>query len=69
LDLEAEPIQAVQNVEINGQPGVLLQLGVNEAQVTLQEVVWEEGDLILALSAGQLTETDLLRIARSIHKE
>ena len=69
LDLEAEPIRTVQDVEINGRPGVLLQLGAGQAPVALQEVVWEEGDLILALSADHLTEADLLRVARSLRKE
>jgi len=30
-----------------------------------QEVVWEQGDLILALSTTSLTEEELMRAARS----
>jgi hypothetical protein len=64
MNLEASPIQDVQDVDINGQPGVLLQVGT---ATPWQEVVWEQGDLILALSAPDLSEAELLRIARSIH--
>jgi hypothetical protein len=66
LNLEASPIQDVQDVEVNGQPGVLLKLGPDRAKASWQEVVWEQGALILALSATNLTEQDLLRIAASV---
>jgi hypothetical protein len=66
LNLEASPIQNVEDIEINGQPGVLLQLGDSRAKATWKEVVWEQGDLILALSATHLTETELLDMARSV---
>jgi hypothetical protein len=66
LNLEAAPIQGVQDVDINGHAGVLLQLGADERQTAWQEVVWEQGDLILALYATDLTQADLLRIARSV---
>jgi hypothetical protein len=66
LNLQAAPIQTVEDVDINGQPGVLLRLGSAKAQAAWQEVVWEHGDLILALSASDLREVDLLAIARSV---
>lgn len=66
LDLRAAPIQGVQDVDVNGQPGVLLRLGTDGVQTAWQEVVWEQDDLILALSATDLAEADLLRIARSV---
>jgi hypothetical protein len=66
MNLQATPIQDVLDVDVNGQPGVLLRLGTDRSGPGWQEVVWEQGDLILALSASELTEADLLRIARSI---
>jgi hypothetical protein len=66
MNLEATPIKDVQDVDVNGQAGVLLQLGTAKGAATWQEVVWEQGDLILALSAADLSEADLLRIARSV---
>jgi len=66
LNLEASPIHDVQDVDINGQPGVLLRLGDEQAGTGWQEVVWEQTDRILALSAGGLTEDELLHIARSV---
>jgi hypothetical protein len=66
LNLEALPIQDVQDVDVNGQPGVFLQLGTERGEIMWQEVVWEQGDLILALSARDLTESDLMRVARSV---
>ena len=66
MNLQAAPIQDVQDVDVNGQPGVLLRLGSGRRGTSWQEVVWEQGDLILALSANDLTEVDLLRIARSV---
>jgi len=63
LNLEAAPIHDVQDVDVGGQPGVLLQLGAGSGW---QEVVWEQGDLVLALSAADLSEADLLRVARSV---
>ena len=66
LNLEAAPIQGVQDVDVNGQAGVLLQLGTQEHQTAWQEIVWEQDDLILALYGANLTEADLLRIARSV---
>jgi len=67
MNLEAAPIQEVEKVDVNGQPGVLLQLGIKGAQATWQEVVWEQEDLILALSTSSLPRDDLLEIARSVH--
>jgi hypothetical protein len=66
MNLEATPIRAVQDVDINSQPGVLLQLGTAGDKSGWQEVVWEQGDLILALYSTNLTEADLLRAARSV---
>jgi hypothetical protein len=66
MNLEATPIKDVQDVDVNGQPAVLLQLGTDRGAATWQEVVWEQGDLILALSATDLSQADLLRMARSV---
>ena len=66
LNLEATPIQDVRDVDVNGQPGVLLRLGAQGGETVWQELVWEQGDLILALSAASLTEDELMRIARSV---
>jgi hypothetical protein len=66
MNLEAAPIQDVQDVDIHGQAGVLLQLGTEEHKTAWQEVVWEQGDLILALYGTDLTQAELLRIARSV---
>jgi hypothetical protein len=66
LDLQATPIEAVQDVDVNGQPGVLLRLEAAGAGTAWQEVVWEHEDLILALSSTHLTQEDLLRVARSV---
>jgi hypothetical protein len=66
MNLEAAPIQGVQDVDINGQAGVLLQLGTEQHKTAWQEVVWEQGDLILALYGTNLSQADLLRIACSV---
>jgi hypothetical protein len=66
LNLEAAPIQDVQDVDINGQPGVLLQLGTGQAESAWQEVVWEQGNQLLALSATDLSEAELLKIAGTV---
>jgi hypothetical protein len=66
LNLQAAPIQDVRNVDLNGRPGVLLRLGNDWMGLTWQEVVWEQDDLILALSSTHLAEEELLRIARSL---
>jgi hypothetical protein len=66
MNLEATPIQRVEDVEVGGQPGMLLQLGNEKTDTVWQEVVWERDDLILALSATDLSKADLLRIARSV---
>jgi hypothetical protein len=67
LNLRAPPIEHAKNVNVNGQPGVLLQQDLDRSGVAWQEVVWEQDDLILALSSLYLEEPDLLSIARSIH--
>lgn len=66
LDLQATSIQAADNVEVNGQPAVLLQVGTSRGEPVWREVVWEQDDLILALSADHLAEEDLLRVASSV---
>ena len=66
LNLEAAPIQDVLDVDVNGKPGVLLRLGDQGAKTVWQELVWEQDDLILALSAASLTEDELMRIAQSV---
>jgi hypothetical protein len=66
MNLEAAPIQGVQDVDVNGRAGVLLQLGTEQHETAWQEIVWEQGDLILALYGTNLTQAELLRIARSV---
>jgi hypothetical protein len=67
MNLSAAPIRGVQDVDVNGQPAVLLQLGTDHIETAWQEVVWEQGDLILALSTTDLAEEELLRTARSVY--
>lgn len=67
LNLQARSIQHALDVDINGQAGILLQLGTDRAEAAWKEIVWEKDDLILSLSSAGLVEADLLRIARSIH--
>lgn len=62
LNLEATSVEKVQDLVIGGQPGVLLHLGGGD----WQEVVWEHGDLILALSSDDLDDVELLQVARSV---
>jgi hypothetical protein len=64
LNLETTSVQKVQDLEVNGQPGVLLRAGD-----TWQEIVWEQGDLVLALWAAHLSEEELLAVARSVVEE
>lgn len=66
LNLQATPIQNVQDVVIGGQPGVLLQLGQERDRSGWQQVVWEYGDLILALTAAGLDTAELLRVGDSV---
>jgi len=66
LNLRAPPIEHAKDVDVNGQPGVLLRQDLDRSGAVWQEVVWEQDDLILALSSVHLDETDLLSIARSI---
>lgn len=66
LNLKATSIRDAQPVDVNGQPGVLLKLDTGGAGDGWQEAVWEGGDLILALSATDLAESELLAIARSV---
>ena len=66
LNLRAPPIEYVQDVAVNGQPGVLLKQELGRSGAELLEVVWEQDELILALSSHHLDETGLLDIARSI---
>jgi hypothetical protein len=67
LNLQAAPIEDVQDIDVNGQPAVLLRLGGKDADSGLREVVWEQDDLVLALSSVDVTEDELLRVARSVH--
>ena len=68
MNLEAAPIQDVRDVDVNGQPGMLLLLASGGDGTGLKELVWEQDQVVLALSAVDLSETDLLRIARSVGK-
>lgn len=61
LNLQTTSVEKVQDLEINGRPGVLLRVGD-----AWQEIVWEQGDLVLALWAPDLPEEELLAIARSV---
>jgi hypothetical protein len=61
LNLETTSVEKVQDLDVNGQPGVLLRAGD-----TWQEIVWEQGDLVLALWARDLSEEELLAVARSV---
>ena len=62
LNLEATSVEKVQDLVIDGQPGVLLHLGGGD----WQELVWEHGSLILALSSDDLAEGELLQVAQSV---
>jgi len=64
IDLEATSIRDTRDVDVNGHPGVLLQVGTSWS-----EVVWEDADLILAVRSADLPEADLLRVARSVELE
>lgn len=66
LNLEASSFEVVKDVEVQGQPAVLLRLGDGSGRKAWQEIVWEHGDLILALSASDLTEAQLLQVAASV---
>lgn len=66
MNLAASPIQDVLDVDVNGQPGVLLQLGSGRSEPTWQELIWEQDNLILALTATDLTEAELLCVSRSV---
>ncbi|MFC2023501.1 DUF4367 domain-containing protein [Chloroflexota bacterium] len=66
MNLEAASIQGVQDVDVNGQPGVVLRLGPAGAKAIWHEVVWEQDDLILAISTADLSQIELLRMARSV---
>jgi len=61
LKLAATSIGEVEDVMVGGQPGVLLRL-----EGTWQEVVWEQGELILSLSAEELSRETLLQVAGSV---
>ena len=66
LNLKAAPIEDVRNVEVNGQPAVLLRLGGKDAGSGLRQVVWETDELVMALSAVHLSEDELLRMASQV---
>jgi len=63
LNLETTSVEKVQDLVIGGQPGVLLRVGGSD----WQELVWEHGELIMALSSGDLDEAELLQVARSVN--
>lgn len=62
MNLEATSVDKVEDLLVGGQPGVLLRVGGGN----WQEVVWEHGDLILALSSDDLSEPELLQVAQSV---
>lgn len=62
LNLEATSVEKVQDLVIAGQPGVLLHVG----EGAWQELVWEHGSLMLALSSDDLAEAELLQVAQSV---
>ncbi len=62
LNLEATSVEKVQDLVVDGQQGVLLHVGGGD----WQEVVWEHGSLILALSSDDLAEAELLQVAQSV---
>jgi len=66
LNLRAPPIKHAKDVDVNGQPGVLLRQDQDPSDAVWQELVWEQDDLILALSSVCLDEPELLNVARSI---
>jgi hypothetical protein len=66
LNLEATSIQDVRDVDLNGRPAVLLRVGQPGGKVAWQEVVWEQGNLLLSLSTQDLPEAELLRVAGSV---
>lgn len=66
LNLRAPPIEDAKDVDVNGLPGVLLRQDLDRPGAVWQELVWEQGDLILALSSVDFDEAELLSIARSI---
>lgn len=66
MNLAATPIQNVEDVDVGGRPGVLLQVG-SGGKTVLQELVWEQDNLLLSLFSANLAEVDMLAIARSVH--
>jgi hypothetical protein len=68
MNLEAAPIRDVRDVDVNGQPGMLLLLESAGDGTGLKELVWEQDQVVLALSAADLSEAELLQIARSVGK-
>jgi hypothetical protein len=66
LNLRAPPIEHAKDVDVNGRPGALLWQDQDRSGAVWQELVWEQDDLILALSSVYLDERELLQIARSI---
>lgn len=66
MNLQATSIQEAKDVDVNGSAGALLQLGNDRAGAVWQELVWEQAELIVALSSAHLTEEELLQVARSI---
>jgi hypothetical protein len=69
LNLRAPPIKHAKDVDVNGQPGVLLRQDRELSGAVWRELVWEQDGLILALSSVHLDEPELLNVARSIDEE
>lgn len=66
MNLQATSIGDVLDVDVNGLPGVLLKLGDQGSGAVLLELIWEQEDLLLALSTTDLSEAELLETARSV---
>jgi hypothetical protein len=63
IDLETTTIRDTQDVVVNGHPGVLMHLGASWS-----EVVWEDGEFILAVRSADLAQEELQRVARSVEE-
>jgi hypothetical protein len=71
LRFSDDEVRQVTQVEIGGQPGVLMTLqspvaGTGTLSSLLTVVVWQQEGLLLELSAPSLTADELLSVARSV---
>jgi hypothetical protein len=66
LNLATTSFEEAKEVQVQGQPAMLLRLGDGSGRSAWREIVWEYGDLILALSASDLAEAELLQVAGSV---